>query len=169
MLSFDLRSLESTAVRVDDRLAADDDVWEDGDAKPVDAVAVAGRLSIAGSDRFYFSGHLNGVTATTCRLCLTDVTVPVAEDFHLIFTEAGAEDAEDPDVYLVDPRARDLDVRPAIREQWLLAVPAFAQCRDDCQGLCPTCGADRNAGPCGCEPATDSRWDALRMGRDDPT
>ena len=24
-------------------------------------------------------------------------------------------------------------------------------CRDDCAGLCPTCGADRNAAPCSCE------------------
>ena len=31
----------------------------------------------------------------------------------------------------------------AVRAQLLL-------CRDDCAGLCPRCGADLNAGPCGC-------------------
>ena len=31
-----------------------------------------------------------------------------------------------------------------------LEVPAFVLCRDDCAGLCPTCGADLNAGPCAC-------------------
>ena len=58
-----------------------------------------------------------------------------------------------------------VDLRPAIREQWVLNVPAFAECRPDCKGICPTCGADLNAGPCSCGPATDSRWEALRASR----
>jgi uncharacterized protein len=51
-----------------------------------------------------------------------------------------------------------------VREQWLLAVPTFLLCRDDCKGLCPTCGVDLNAGECQCPPqiTVDSRWDALR-------
>ena len=47
-------------------------------------------------------------------------------------------------------------------EQWLLDVPGYALCREDCKGLCPTCGADLNEGECECPPAADSRWDALR-------
>ena len=73
--------------------------------------------------------------------------------------------ADDPDVYVVDPRSIELDLRPALREQWLLAVPSFVQCREDCKGLCPTCGTDLNAGECECAPATDSRWDTLRKVR----
>jgi len=45
MLTFDLRSLEFKAANVDDQLAADDPVWEEGDPKPDTAVAVKGRLS----------------------------------------------------------------------------------------------------------------------------
>ena len=70
--------------------------------------------------------------------------------------------ADDPDVYVFDPRSNELDLRPAVREQWLLIVPAFVECRENCLGLCPTCGADLNAGPCGCEAPTDDRWAALR-------
>jgi uncharacterized protein len=32
-------------------------------------------------------------------------------------------------------------------------VPIAPHCREDCQGLCPRCGADLNQGPCGCERA----------------
>jgi uncharacterized protein len=96
---------------------------------------------------------------------LTDVTAAAADDVHLLFVEADTEGADDPDVYVVDPRSIELDLRPAVREQWLLAVPAFVQCRDDCKGLCPTCGTDLNAGECDCAPAIDSRWDALRKVR----
>ena len=58
--------------------------------------------------------------------------------------------------------AHELDMRPALREQWLLAVPAFVHCREDCKGLCPTCGTDLNVGACDCAPTTDSRWESLR-------
>ena len=162
MLSFDIRSLESKAVHVDGVLAADDPVWRDEDMRPSGPVTVVGRLSAAGPSRYYFSGRLEGEAAGECRRCLTDVSVSVAEDVQLLFVESGTEGADEPDVYVVDARAHELDMRPALREQWLLAVPVFVQCRDDCKGLCPTCGADLNAGACECAPATDSRWDSLR-------
>ena len=165
MLSFDIRSLASKAEHVDGFLAADDPVWREDDTRPSAPVHVVGRLSAAGGERYYFSGHLEGEAAAECRRCLTDVTMSVAEDVQLLFVEADTEGADDPDVYVVDPQAHDLDLRPALREQWLLAVPAFAECRDDCKGLCPTCGADLNAGACECAPVTDSRWETLRKVR----
>ena len=59
-------------------------------------------------------------------------------------------------------------MRPAIREAWLLAAPTFVQCREDCKGLCPTCGTDWNVADCDCEPVNiDSRWEKLRAIRDD--
>lgn len=165
MLSFDIRSLASTAVHVDGTLAADDPVWQEGDTLPTRPVHVVGRLSAAGTGRYYFSGRIDGEAGAECRLCLTDVTVPVAQDVQLLFVDSDTEGADDPDVYVVDARAHELDMRPALREEWLLAVPAFVQCRDDCKGLCPNCGADLNAGECDCAPATDSRWDSLRNAR----
>lgn len=164
MLSFDIRALETEAEQVDDDLPADDSVWEAGDGLPDGAVHVTGRLSAVGANRYYFSGAFSGQLVTECRRCLTAVTVPVRDDAHFFFAEADTDEADDPDVYLIDPRDAQLDIRPAIREQWLLSAPAFALCREDCQGLCPQCGADRNTTDCGHRPAgtTDSRWDALR-------
>ena len=162
MLSFDIRSLASKAVHVDGWLAPDDPVWQEGDTRPSKPVHVTGRLSAAGVGRFYFSGHLEGEAAAECRRCLNDVAVSIAENIQLLFVESDTEGADEPDVYVVDARAYDLDMRPALREQWLLAVPAFVLCREDCKGFCPNCGADLNAGACDCAPVTDSRWDALR-------
>lgn len=167
MLSFDLRTLATHAIQVDGQLAADAETWIEGDLRPVSAVTVSGRLSTAGGDRYYFSGHIAGEIATECRRCLTPLTVPVTESVHLLFVESDDEEANDPDVYLIDANAQDLDMRPAVREQWVLAAPAFTLCRDDCAGLCPTCGADRNTGDCHCAPSPDSRWDALRTVRSD--
>jgi uncharacterized protein len=167
MLSFDTRALESKAVQVDGDLAATDPVWLDADVRPSDAVHVEGRLSAAGEGRFYFSGHLSGELSLDCRRCLTAVPTAVEENVHFLLAPAGDPTTEDdPDVFLFDENAARVDLRPAIRESWLLAVPAFVQCREDCKGLCPHCGTDLNAGTCECGSATDARWDALQQARD---
>lgn len=163
MLSFDIRTLESRAAQVNDDLGASDPVWREGDPRPDGAVHVEGRLSDAGDGRFYFSGRIAGSVALECRRCLEEVKSQVDDEAHFIFRDARDEAADDPDVFPYDSGARELDVRPAIRESWLLAVPAFVQCRPDCAGLCSSCGKDLNTGACGCAPATsDSRWEALR-------
>lgn len=172
MLSFDIRSLEREAATVDAVLPSNDPVWlEQDNVRPMgDGIRVTGRLSAAGSERYYFSGHLSGVTQQECRRCLAPAQSTVDADVHVLFAAAGGEDDDDPDVYLLDGKQGDvIDLRPAVREQWLLEVPSFAECRPDCKGLCLTCGADLNAGPCGCVPATDPRWDALRKIRDAST
>jgi uncharacterized protein len=172
MLSFDVRTLESTAATVDGSLSAEDPIWEEGDPRPTDAVRVTGRLSTAGPGRYYFSGRIEGSVRDSCRRCLTDVESMVSAEAHLFFAEADAAlegELDDPDVFEVDPTASSIDLRPAIREEWLLDVPAFALCREDCKGLCPTCGADLNSEACECAPRADTRWDALRNLGSDPS
>jgi uncharacterized protein len=167
MLSFDIRSLESQAAQVDGELAPDDPVWEEDHVRPVKPILVHGRLSAAGPDRFYFSGRIKGETEISCRRCLKEVSVPVDEEAHFIFSSEGEDAEDDPDVFAFEPMAHSLDIRPAVRETWLLAVPGYVLCREDCKGLCPNCGTDWNNGTCECVPATtESRWDALRAIRD---
>ncbi|NCW44025.1 MAG: DUF177 domain-containing protein [Gemmatimonadaceae bacterium] len=163
MLCFDIRTLEARAESVDGTLDARDSVWEVGDSRPVDpGVHVSGRLSSAGQGRFYFSGRFEGSAVAECRRCLAETTVSVSDDVQLIFAQSGEDEAEEDDVVVIPAGERELDLRPAMREEWLLAVPSFALCRQDCLGLCPNCGADRNTGDCTCLPTTDPRWDALR-------
>ncbi len=166
MLFFDIRSLEARAESVDAMLAASDPVWEADDVRPVgDGIHVVGRLSAAGHGRLFFSGSIAGAARSTCRRCLVEVQVSVSEPVQLLFAEAGLDDSDEDDVVLIPAGARELDLRPAIREEWLLAVPGFALCREDCKGLCATCGADRNTDACSCAPAPDARWAGLRDGR----
>jgi uncharacterized protein len=56
-----------------------------------------------------------------------------------------------------------IDVAPALREQILLSLPPAPLCKDDCQGLCQSCGQDLNLADCGhVADTTDPRWAALK-------
>jgi uncharacterized protein len=162
MLSFDIRHTSTTAARVEGSLATDDPVWEADDPRPTGALQVEGRLSSAGSGRFYLHGRMKAPVEMECRRCLTDVREEVEEEIQAVFVPLGDEEANDPDVFTYDPNAHDIDLRAALREMWLLAAPGFLLCTEECRGLCPTCGKNLNAGPCDCPPVRDSRWDALR-------
>jgi uncharacterized protein len=155
MLSVDLRSLGNQAAIVSGTLGPDDEVWSEGDVRPDRPITVGGRLSGAGGGRYYFTGHFEGTAMAECRRCLVAVPVTAADDVQCLFVEESDEEGldDDPDVYPIDPRARALDLRPAIREAWILAVPAYVVCRAECRGLCLLCGVDRNTMSCARVPA----------------
>ena len=55
-----------------------------------------------------------------------------------------------------------LDLTEAVRQYALLALPMKPLCRQDCAGLCPTCGRNLNQGGCDCPPqGLDPRWSGL--------
>jgi uncharacterized protein len=108
------------------------------------------------------SGVLADVTARgeiemPCTRCLTPtvqlVDVRFKDEFHsVIEVNTGASlptpDEEDP-FYITESHLVDLG--EAIREYTLIEMPMRPLCREDCKGLCPTCGKDLNEGPCECQ------------------
>jgi uncharacterized protein len=57
----------------------------------------------------------------------------------------------------------ELDLTEVAREQILLNLPETVLCREDCRGICPTCGKDLNEGDCSCGGGEiDPRWAALK-------
>jgi uncharacterized protein len=166
MLSFDIRTIESQAQPVDGVLDAHDAIWETDDTRPSGAIHVTGRLSAAGHGRYYFTGHLSGEAVVACRRCLVDVAAGVEDDMTALFAEPGLDESEEDDVFPVATASLTVDLRPAVREAWLLAVPGFVVCREECRGLCPSCGVDRNEVACTCAAErADPRWDSLRSTR----
>jgi uncharacterized protein len=109
-------------------------------------------------------GSLRTPVRLSCRRCLEPVQHEVDEHVDLFFAPPmeGEDDEDDGEVYPL-PRGDGLDLTDAVREQVVLAAPEFALCREDCRGLCPTCGADLNQGACSCVPdAAPTPWDALK-------
>ena len=165
MLQVDLRELARGAVETRADLPANDPLFEGLDVVLTDPVRVAGRLQAAGEGRFYWHGSLGTRMAGQCRRCLAAVSVPVEATIDALFSH-DPDALEDPSSYGLAPEATEIDLRPAVREELLLAVPRWVVCREDCRGLCPRCGKDLNAGPCDCPPAVDSRWRGLAALKD---
>jgi uncharacterized protein len=104
-----------------------------------------------------------------CDRCLepftTTVTFPLREQFYPtieVNTGVPVPAAEDDLGFPIDQN-HTLDLREAIRQNLLVALPMRAICREECAGLCPQCGRNLNEGSCDCMPETsDDRFAPLR-------
>lgn len=124
------------------------DAWGEGDY-----AAVTGRLACE--------------LEMVCSRCLAAFKQPLdvrfAEFFALVRGDGG-EEGDPGDGRMIHAVKEDvIDLDPYLKENVAVAVPAFPLCREDCRGLCPACGADRNEGDCGCRAERiDPRWGALK-------
>ena len=142
--------LESLGVRDDERFADDAEV------------AVHLRLESL-SDGIIVDGGLEVPWHGTCRRCLAATGGTSHSDVHERYQRV----LTDPDAFEIV--GDQLDLRPVVRELVLLDAPSTPLCRDDCAGLCPSCGVNHNEVSCSCTaPPADPRWAALDQLRDLP-
>jgi uncharacterized protein len=167
MLRVDLRELARGPIETRGELKQDDLALEGTDIALREPVQVSGRLQAIGEGRFFWQGRATTVIQGECPRCLTPVSTPLNLEIGVLFSQdAAGGTLDDPDSYAVAPDATEVDVTPAVREELVLAAPRYTVCREDCKGLCPQCGKDLNAGPCGCAPATDARWQPFQALKD---
>ena len=131
-------------------------------------VTVHGQLSRGGNE-VKLSGELEGQLEVPCARCLKPVELPIdakfAERFVPVVSWRDEEQHElrsdELDLAVFDGEA--IDLNEVVREEIILAAPDHVLCKDDCKGLCPNCGIDRNLEACTCERRDiDSRWEKLR-------
>jgi uncharacterized protein len=104
----------------------------------------------------------------TCSRCLSQFRCPVKmnieeEYFPTINVVSGMAIPlpDDPGSFTVNEQ-NILDLTEAIRQYVLLAIPMKPLCREDCAGLCPTCGCNLNQLSCNClTKPVDPRWAVL--------
>ncbi len=164
MLLVDLSSLKDGPVTLDSEVAVDDPLFDGLDLNIAEPVKIDGRISSAGATQVYWRGHLKARVIEDCRRCLEPVTVNTVVDVDALFTDEC--DTEDPSVYAMGNRVGELYLGDAVREELILAVPGYVVCREDCRGLCPTCGINLNREQCKCLPVSDPRWTELESLRD---
>jgi uncharacterized protein len=104
--------------------------------------------------RIRFDATLTG----PCMRCLTDAASTFAVDAREVSQPGEGEELESPYV-----EHGVLDLHAWARDALALVLPVQLLCREDCRGLCPTCGIDLNVAEPdhGHEQAPDPRWAKL--------
>lgn len=141
---------------------------EESELRLITPAEVRGRVRRKGED-VELTGTVRAAVELLCARCLKPVAVPIDAEFAERFVTAvswRSEEqhelaSEDLNLSVFDGRSIDLD--QLVREEIVLAAPEQVLCREDCKGLCPTCGIDLNASACECDTRQiDSRWEKLK-------
>ncbi len=110
------------------------------------------------------TGRLRTVVDLLCGACLArfeqPLDFPVTEEFVRASAAAGepprvAAELEVEDFLVKVGPDESIDLTEIVRQHLILALPISPRCHEGCPGLCPECGADLNAGPCACRPASE--------------
>jgi uncharacterized protein len=136
------------------------------DAELAQTEPLVGHVAMLRTNRgILVEATLSGTVVVECSRCLKGVTTPITvhleEEFQpTVDVVKGTFIAvEEDDTALLIDEHHILDIAEVVRQAVLLEIPMQVLCKPDCLGLCPTCGQDLNAGPCGCLPAdADPRW-----------
>ncbi|HZH89885.1 MAG TPA: DUF177 domain-containing protein [Pyrinomonadaceae bacterium] len=148
--------------------APDELQLEDELTRLVSEAKLEGRAS-KWREQIRLRGKIKASVEVRCDRCITPVVFPVDADFDVTYvpeevltTEAEATELQEDDLTFATYAGDELDLDELAREQLLLALPLRHLCREDCKGLCLTCGEDLNTQACHCEQQEiDPRWAAL--------
>ncbi len=133
-----------------------------GDGKAPEA-ALGGELTVQNLEsRVLASGTLLAAGDAACDRCLATFRLEWEVPVDLMVLRDTHSDEAEGETLLILQRDGEVDLTGALRECAALAYPQSTVCREDCRGLCASCGADLNDGPCGCvEEPVDPRWSGL--------
>ena len=109
--------------------------------------ALTGTLLGAG-DTVTVRGELRCEATMSCARCLSPVKVPLCVDVDERFSRRAAETADDEETRPIEESC--IDLTDCARELLVLELPMRVLCAEDCKGLCPVCGANRNEVSCTC-------------------
>ncbi len=113
-------------------------------------------------------GKLKVTMGATCDRCLEATGFPIDNQFDLVYMPAGEstggeDEIEDAAIEVGYYEGNGLALNDVLREVVLLALPMQLVCREECKGICPVCGQNRNLRDCGCQAElADDRWSTLK-------
>ena len=162
------------------------------DFRVVGTTEVVGTVRREKGTTVILEARVSSVMEVTCGRCLEPFTMPMYVDVTTRFVppadfakvtaetaaragrlkdgDADADNEEAPEgaegeevLGLAEYRDDKIDLGEVVREQLYLALPMKPLCREDCKGLCPVCGVNRNRETCTCQQEwVDPRMAALK-------
>jgi uncharacterized protein len=153
-----------------DWLAPDARAEGDPEPDPAEPPRFDVRIHVMGED-LYVDGEARGAFLCACSRCLTRYRHALREPLRIVLQPAAGRVPSDPEgaaalaqtgVWLGDELdagwydGSEIDLSRYLQEVVALGLPVQPLCREDCLGLCPRCGLDRNTETCSCEEARPS-------------
>lgn len=142
------------------------------DLRQKGAVAASGKAELLRNTNgeIRIQGTLSGELEGACDRCLEVARFDIQQPFDLFYRPAPKGGTQHPEVHLeegeIDLSFYEGDgvaLRDVLREQILLSLPMQLFCQENCLGLCPECGANRNTDSCECTAVrVDPRWETLK-------
>lgn len=172
LLRIPLTSITEDSVRVNAQVAVAAVQPEDVEPLPIEEVTLQGQI-LDMNGTYLFRGRLSGVFEHPCDRCLGEAFAPFDVEVCWNFEPgSGMEEREgdgdglaeemeiedDSDWFVF--QGEEIDLRPCVWEELTLQAPIKYVCREDCAGLCPQCGTNRNESACACRQDDAEQWRA---------
>ena len=151
----DLHATAPEEIRFDESLEMADMKLAGGVPLVVEMAQLRGTAT-RGPDGVDLRARLEARVSIPCSRCVESYEIPIETEFRLILVpdavEFGVGESEmgERESLLFYGEGGRAELDAIAQEQIYLNLPLKPVCRPDCQGLCPTCGANRNRLKCGC-------------------
>ncbi|NBI29581.1 YceD family protein [Chengkuizengella marina] len=96
-------------------------------------------------------GICNGQIRYVCSRCLKEYNKTLQINIQEALTQNSEIAKSDPEESIQLVTSDEVDIEPYIRESFLLELPYAPICEETCEGLCPTCGINKNESSCTCK------------------
>jgi len=166
-----IKEMELRKIRFDETFAPGDLDFEEDEIRqtgPLHAQGTAELLTNTDGE-VRVQGSFNVQMEAECDRCLGRARFPLNTNFDLFYRPmsyiAREEEVEidEGEAELGFYEGGGMELEDILREQILLIMPMQRVCSEDCQGICPTCGKNRNETPCDCkQDSAANRWGALQ-------
>lgn len=152
-------------------------VYQPGEVELPSELHQVGGLHVQGSAELLkntegeirLQGHVAVEIEAVCDLCLEPAKVPIDSDFDLFYRPLekvethGEMHLEEGEIDISFYEGESVALREVLREFVLLSLPMRTVCGEECLGLCPVCGENRNQRACECNVLPlDERWAGLK-------
>lgn len=166
-MRIELDKLEQTGNRFAHNFEPEEIVLDEEHARLLTAPDINLRVNRSGHE-FRLRGTISALAEVDCDRCLKSISFPITAEFDVKYvpsedyTSTEVAELQEDDLKVSFFEGETIDIDELVREQVLLALPGRALCGEECKGLCPVCGTNKNSDSCNCDSAgIDPRWAGL--------
>lgn len=160
-MKINIQNLENGLIEIDEEI---EPVFINKEIKPYypNKIALHALVDKFGKD-YRINVNINTTALYICDMCLTQFNYSFQAAQQMIFQIGSGKLEATEDIIQLPGNATEIDITPVLSEMVLLNHPIKMICKEDCKGICPSCGADLNTEECRCsKESTDPKWDQLR-------